>query len=703
MIYDNLIRRQIKKVGVITTIYNDSKNIFSCIDTVKTQNFENVTHYIYDDGSTDGLESIINSISNNNIVYIRCPENRGIAFSRNVCLTRAIKDGCQIIAMLDSDDLWEPFHLSESIFYLDKYDLIYSHPIIKNPQGEVLHPNWLVPEEFDKTILQHSNFIWTSSVVAKSECFNSISFDETLNYHDDWRMWISISNNGFTIFNKKSCSTTYFWDNKKWNHDLVSSEAKKITNNNSSIAKVLVLGFSYNESRLMPHFLQHYSTIADKIIIIEGDENYDYEYLSYTYNHEIDIIKSKKLDDLELTNLRNNYWKKYKNDFDYIIVVDIDEFLDITKNTIQTFKDENITLPLIDGYQMISYNFPVDFSEVKLGFLDHTHLNKQIIFSSKLEEINYGVGCHICFPIGEINYSLSPHNLLHFKYIGFQSFKQKSLKAHNRLSDINKINNFGYHYYNDANMSKIEFELMLTLSSQVPNNLPHGQPIRKILEWLITDQYINFKPIFDEIIIENLYGLTVDNIEGRDVIDIGANLGFVSLLTAILGANQIIAVEPVSTTFNSLTSNIKKSNFKNIKTFKNIVSSTPNNKINISADYESVCNGLYTDSNTYEVVETITLSELLSHTNGNNVYLKMDCEGSEYDIILSAKDEDMDKITTIGLEIHRDLHPIYKGDDVIYKKLKSFGFKQQVCNRMGTWFGNSVFEQSPQSVEVWYK
>lgn len=62
----------------------------------------------------------------------------------------------------------------------------------------------------------------------------------------------------------------------------------------------------------------------------------------------------------------------------------------------------------------------------------------------------------------------------------------------------------------------------------------------------------------------------------------------------------------------------------------------------------------------------------------------------------------MNKITTIGLEIHRDFHPIYKDDDILYEKLKHFEFKQLVCNRFGTWY-ETTFEKSPYSVEVWCK
>ncbi len=691
------------KIGVITTVYNNSKNIISCINTVKSQNIENIIHYIYNDGSSDDLDIIMNTFSEDpNVVYIKNEINNGIAFGRNVCLSCALKDDCQFIALLDSDDLWSTSHISENLPYLNDFDLIFSNPIIKNLNGELLYPNWFIPEDFDGTILQQSNFIWTSSVVAKASCFYNLRFDETLHYHDDWMMWLSIYNSGFKFFNKKRSSIIYFWHDKKiWNHDL-SAEAKKITDNNLTEVKTVVIGFSYNERKLMPHFLNHYSTIADKIVIVEGNKEYDYAYLKYTYDFEVDIIEREKLDDLELTDLRNNYWKKFKNSFDYVIVVDIDEFLDITKSALQSFKQDNITIPRIVGYQMVSYNFPKSFSDVKTGYLDLLHLNKQVIFSTKLIDINYGVGCHICNPVGELNYSADVYNLLHFKYVGFQLFKEKSMKASNRLSDVNKKYNFGIHYYNDANMAEIEFNSLLARCNKVTNNLQSGPTFKKLLNWLIADNQ-EFEPLFDEIMVENFYGVTWDNIENRDVIDIGANLGFFSVMAAVLGANQIIAVEPVSSSFDSLNINIQKSYFKNIKSFKNIVSSISNEEINISADHESVFNGLYTESDIFETVKTVTLTDLLSYTNEKNVYLKMDCEGSEYDILLSATEEDMNKITTIGLEIHRDLHPIYKDDEVIYEKLREFGFKQQTCNRLGMWYGNTVFKESPYSVEIWSK
>jgi hypothetical protein len=59
---------------------------------------------------------------------------------------------------------------------------------------------------------------------------------------------------------------------------------------------------------------------------------------------------------------------------------------------------------------------------------------------------------------------------------------------------------------------------------------------------------------------------------------------------------------------------------------------------------------------------------------GDNILLKLDCEGAEYDILLTATHEEMNRINEVVLEIHTDLHPKFKGKEILENKLKEFGF-----------------------------
>jgi len=200
-----------KKIAVITPAYNDIERIFFTIDCVKKQTVDNVIHYIYDDGSTDGLQKGMNEINNDpSVVYIYEEQNKGQSHARNVLLKKAIEDGCDYIAFLDSDDFWLDNHLERSITYLNDNDVVYSKPIFVGDNGTILQlVNIPVPEIFVGKQLLHNNYIWISSVVAKKDCFVKNEFNSSLNSLEDWDMWIRLYQQNCKFIDKKDVTIRY--------------------------------------------------------------------------------------------------------------------------------------------------------------------------------------------------------------------------------------------------------------------------------------------------------------------------------------------------------------------------------------------------------------------------------------------------------------------------------------------------------------
>ena len=200
-----------KKIGVITPVYNDSEHIFYAIDSVKIQKLDNVYHYIYDDASTDDLQNALSIFSDDEkIVYIRGEENRGQSFARNTLIERALKDGCDYIAFLDSDDKWTENHLESNIGYLKDYDIVYSTPSYVFENGtKAFLSSIIVPDIFIGKHLRHNNFIWISSAITKSECFKTNLFDSSLNSIEDWDIWLRLFDQNYKFFKNESCTVTY--------------------------------------------------------------------------------------------------------------------------------------------------------------------------------------------------------------------------------------------------------------------------------------------------------------------------------------------------------------------------------------------------------------------------------------------------------------------------------------------------------------
>ena len=210
-----------------------------------------------------------------------------------------------------------------------------------------------------------------------------------------------------------------------------------------------------------------------------------------------------------------------------------------------------------------------------------------------------------------------------------------------------------------------------------------SEDIKSSLAWL-TDNGPESKELFDEVILGNVYQVSEKTLKGRPVIDIGANMGTFSILAAKLGAKKVISVEPVSSTFDTLIQNIWKSGSQVIKPQKTVVLDKAGT-IKIGLHQKSGHNSLYGDYQDSEEVEAITLKDLLKMVEGNNVFLKMDCEGSEYDILMNASKEDMARVSTVAIEVHGDLHPQYRGIEPIQQKLESFGFTLKDRKKIGAW------------------
>ena len=76
------------KVSVCLTTYNRKNNILYAIENILNQTYKNIQLIIVDDCSTDGSQKIISEkikeIDQIEVLYIRNPVNKGLAFSRNL-------------------------------------------------------------------------------------------------------------------------------------------------------------------------------------------------------------------------------------------------------------------------------------------------------------------------------------------------------------------------------------------------------------------------------------------------------------------------------------------------------------------------------------------------------------------------------------------------------------------------------------------
>ena len=85
-------------VSVIIPMYNSSKTIKRCLESIVNQTYKNIEILVINDGSTDNYKNILDNYKNIKVIN---QKNKGLSFSRNVGLKKAKG---KYILFVDSDD-----------------------------------------------------------------------------------------------------------------------------------------------------------------------------------------------------------------------------------------------------------------------------------------------------------------------------------------------------------------------------------------------------------------------------------------------------------------------------------------------------------------------------------------------------------------------------------------------------------------------
>ena len=185
-----------------------------------------------------------------------------------------------------------------------------------------------------------------------------------------------------------------------------------------------------------------------------------------------------------------------------------------------------------------------------------------------------------------------------------------------------------------------------------------------LFEILVDDQY-NTRDL-DELVPENAV-----------VLDIGAHIGSFALAAAKrYGNSQIHCYEPSPSSYSYLKKNILRNGYQ---TRVSGVSAAVGSKSGLRTFYEfddgSCVNSMFAASGASErSVEVVNFSSIIEDLGGHVDLLKLDCEGSEYEIILETDPQSWTGIATIILEYHPiDGHTFHQ----IKSRLNELGF---TCN-----------------------
>ncbi len=181
------------QVSVIIPTYNRGHVLSDAIDSVLSQDFDDYELIVVDDGSTDNTLTILDGYANR--IKVCRQMNQGVSAARNHGIT--VSSG-NLIAFLDSDDIWLPQKLSVQIAFFKSapeaqicqtQEIWIRNGVRVNPKKRHQKPcGWIFEKSLELCLVS------PSAVMMRRRLFDSVGlFDESLPACEDYDLWLRVS------------------------------------------------------------------------------------------------------------------------------------------------------------------------------------------------------------------------------------------------------------------------------------------------------------------------------------------------------------------------------------------------------------------------------------------------------------------------------------------------------------------------------
>lgn len=185
-------------VSVIIPTYNTKPGwLHKAIQSVLAQSYDNIELIVVDDCSTMPFSGIDRDYNEENIIWVKSPENQGVSAARNRGAERA--KGVYL-AFLDADDWWDNNKLVWQIDRMNEAGTIWSYTsafLCDSTEKQYEHLMAELEGMVFSSLLKSQLIIGScSGVVVKKNIFMQLGmFDVNGDTVEDWDMWIRLSRN----------------------------------------------------------------------------------------------------------------------------------------------------------------------------------------------------------------------------------------------------------------------------------------------------------------------------------------------------------------------------------------------------------------------------------------------------------------------------------------------------------------------------
>lgn len=186
-------------VSIIVPCYNSEDYISECLESVLSQDYDNIEVILVDDGSSDSSLEIVRQYPD---VRVLSQANAGACVARNrgfgACSGKYVK-------FLDSDDVLEPGVISRQVMFSEKEgdnSIVYGDFfILKN--GKRLFQDTTLPKEHQSAALLFKDILTSTPLHRRWMIERVGGFDERFRNGQEWNLHVRLSSEGYLFVHQR--------------------------------------------------------------------------------------------------------------------------------------------------------------------------------------------------------------------------------------------------------------------------------------------------------------------------------------------------------------------------------------------------------------------------------------------------------------------------------------------------------------------
>jgi hypothetical protein len=225
----------------------------------------------------------------------------------------------------------------------------------------------------------------------------------------------------------------------------------------------------YNESIMLPKTVHYYKSRFPKctITIYDNMSTDNSVELAKSLGCIVHTFNTNNINNVLIKrDVANSCWRSIRKG--WIIMADMDEWLDITYKDLVNEIRAGTTILTIQGYNMVG-----ESNSKTLDDIDLTNIKKYVVHKPESKNLcflrphicsmNYSVGSHVCNPLGIVKYSTKTYINKHMAFLGLPYIINKITERYKRSKEMQK-QNYSVHYTDDVNKITAKYNKMLNES-----------------------------------------------------------------------------------------------------------------------------------------------------------------------------------------------------------------------------------------------